>query len=209
MSLKKSDKIIALIGVLIIVVAGIAIVYFAINQNEPKEPIKEVEKPIFNVMYELKSKTVNPDNTVFNVDDKLILKDVTYNGIVQIKGDNIVSVDFSVDFPDKNPLFIKDTLYISIKDSNGKEVGKGTLTGKDNVTIPVKIGEMISTESIEANTTEEAQQILENRYVPIDEKYSIEIYEVQKPIRLGKDSFTLKITEHYYEYYVEEETQSD
>lgn len=208
MNLKKNDKIIAVVGVVILVVAAVSIFYLS-SDGEIGTPSDEEGKPIFKVTYEKRSTSVQPDNPDFIVQDKIgNRRDTVYVGSAQVSGENVESVDFFVDFTDNKILLNKlgkDVITITIKDSEGKELETKTITGEGNATFTLKIGPKISTEQIEAETEEEARQILKESYSSTSKTYTIEV-SLQKKLELFSkaESFNLKILKNYYEYDVEE-----
>ena len=59
MSLQKTDKIIAIIGVIILICAGVGIYLYSLADEEPEEPMDGGElTKFFNINYEAKSSTV-------------------------------------------------------------------------------------------------------------------------------------------------------
>jgi len=217
MTLKKSDKIIAIIGVIILIVAAVGIYLYAGVEEEDKIPIEE-EKTFFEIQYEERSMAAMPDDQDYTIKAK-ILGSGTYEGMVEIIQQNLKSVDVFVDYSDNKVGFFPilkiirsigaDTITITVYDSQENEVGREKIKGSGNVTIPIKSdASMISMEPIEADDLLEATTILEERYIDYTETYTIHISlktGLWGKIRerfMGKDSFQLEITYNYYDYYI-------
>ena len=223
MTLKKSDKIIALIGVIIIIIAAVGI-FFYIDTDEVELKPKDGEEPmIFKVNYtESLPLSATPDNTDYTIKPKLI-RTKPYQGTVVITQQNLKSVMFFVEYRDNKAGFLfgrilpsigADTITITVNDKDENLVDQVNIKGRGNQTIISDIGTMISMESIEADNEQEARTILEERYVDYEETYTIKISlktGLWMKLRelLGKDSFTLQISYTYYEYDLEEPENND
>ncbi len=223
MTLKKSDKIIAVIGVIILIVAAVGIYLYAGAEEKVDMP-KEEEKTFFEIQYEERSMAAMPDNQDYSIKPKL-LRSGTYEGIVEISQQNLKSVDVFVDYSDNKVGFFPrlhiirsigaDTITITVYDSQDNELGRERIKGDGNITIPVKSdASMISMEPIEADDLMEATSLLEERYIDYSETYTIHISlktGLWGKIRelLGKDSFQLEITYSYYDYHIEEKVPGD
>lgn len=223
MSLKKSDKIIAIVGVIILIVAAVGIfLYTGEEEEEPTKPGEE--KTIFEVVYEEIPMSALPDNQEYSIKPKII-GTASYEGVVEISEQNLKSVEIFVEYSDnKVGIFSMigrlkfigaDTLTISVYDSQETEVGRESIKGSGNVTIPIDVdGSMISLEPIEAEDITEARDILEERYVDYHETYIIHITlktGLWGKIReiLSRDNFVLEVTYTYYDYAVVEKIPGD
>jgi len=217
MTLKKSDKIIAIIGVVILIVAAVGIYIYAGTEEEP-EKSKEEEATFFEIAYEEKTMTALPDNQDYSIKPKLFGKS-TYKGIVEISQQNLKSVDVFVDYTDTKVGFLniigflkfigQDTITITIYDSQENEIGSAKIKGDGNETINIMDGDMISLEPIEADNINDAELLLTERYIDYFETYTIHISlktGLMGKIReiLGKDAFQLEVTYSYYDYYIME-----
>jgi len=210
MSLKKSDKIIALIGVLIIVVAGIAIVYFAINQkkSEPTGPTTTT----YNVIWtedsgQMKLTGLNvqkgePFTKPFNViaDEK--------------PGSILTSVSIKISWKDHNTFGLKgtkglDILKVTIT-PEGEKTSKpyeGTGSGENETIGSFSINTIPDIREVKAATYDEAQDSVYNNCTGKDSASfnldaSIEIGEpAWRLFKAKKDTgndFSLIITYTYY-----------
>jgi hypothetical protein len=115
-----------------------------------------------------------------------------------------------------------DTLKIHVNDQDGTELDSKTITGSGEVEISIPVDStMISVESIEAETKEKAEQILDERF-----EYEDEIFEVAVSVQTGEgpilkffgwlreklfgnDQFDLEITYDYTEYSIEQPDVGD
>ena len=223
MSLKKSDKIIAIIGVIILIVAAVGIYAYA-GVEEEKETPKVVEEVFYEIGYEERSMTAMPDNTVYSIKPK-ILGAGTYQGMVEISQPNIKSIEINIEYSDNKAGFLPrlglikrigaDTITVTIYDSQDNEIDGVKIKGSGNETLYIITdGDMISMETIEADDLMDAMSILEGRYIQYSETYTIHISlktGLWGKIRelIGKDSFKLDITYSYYNYHLIEKVNGD
>ena len=222
MTLKKSDKIIAVIGVIILIVASVGIYLYA-GVEEEEEMRKEEEKMLFEIQYSEVPMSILPDNQDYTIKPKLLGKG-TYQGVVEISQQNLKSVEVFVDYTDNKVGFLwrirllkfigQDTITITIYDSQENERGQAKIKGDGNVTIPIMDGSMISLDPIEAVDLMEADTILKERYIDYFETYTIHISlktGLWGKIReiLGKDNFQLEVTYSYYDYFIVEKVPGD
>lgn len=219
MSLKKSDKIIAIIGVIILIGAGVGIYLYATTEEEPEEPTKEGDEiKTFDVVYEEISMPIYPDNTDYTIKPSLIGEASWVGNVVDFPQKNLKSININVSYHDnKAGIFWRigkirsigaDTLTIIVSDSQDNEIGREPIKGDGNATIPIDIGSLISLEPIEAEDILEAYDILEERFIDYEESYKIRITlktALWGKLRelLGKDGFKLEVTLTSFEYYLE------
>lgn len=223
MALKKSDKIIAIIGVIILIVAAVGIFLYADLEEDEASGDDEEEMKTFEIQYDEISMPAMPDNQDYSIKAKLLRKS-SYNGVVEISQQNLKSVEIFVEYHDNKAGLLwrfgrirrigADTISISISDSQGNEF-KESIKGDGNRTIPVKTdGLMIQLDPIEAEDTMEANEILQQRFIDNNETYTIRISlktGLWGKIRelLGKDHFILDITYTYYDYYLEDASMDE
>ena len=214
MSLKKSDKIIALIGVAIIIIAAVGIFFYVESEEDvDREPFENGdEKKTFKIVYDLMPMSTDPDNTNYQIKPKLRL--ASWVGHVSISQQNIKSITVLVNYDDKAGIFRilgrlkfigKDTLSITVTDSQGNVIGSGSIPGDGMVNITGEIGSMIALDEIEAEDIIEARELLEERYFDYEETYTISITlktGIWGKFRelLGKHSFGLRVSYDYYDY---------
>ncbi len=224
MALKKSDKIIAIIGVIILIVAAVGIFLYADLEEEETTPGGEREMKIYEIHYDEIMRSAMPDNSDYSIKAKLLGRG-SYEGVVDISQQNLKSVEVFVEYHDNKAGLLwrfgriraigADTITITIYDDMENEKGRESIKGDGNVTIPVKSdGDMISLDPIEAEDQMSANDILQQRFIPNHETYTIHISlktGLWGKIRelLGKDSFILDINYKYYDYYLEEKSDED
>jgi hypothetical protein len=224
MTLKKSDKIIAAIGVIILIVAAVGIYLYAGMEEDDEKPEEEDETTYFEIQYDEVSMPATPDNQDYFIKPR-ILNTRPYVGVVDISQKNLKSVNVFVEYSDnKVGLFPRigflsfigrDTITITIYDSQENELARESISGRGNVSIPVKTGgDMISLEPIEAEDLTEAEILLEERYIDYEESYTIRISlrtGLWGKIReiLGRDRFMLDVEYTFYNYYIEEMIPGD
>ena len=220
MALKKSDKIIAVIGVIILIVAAVGIyVYAGVEEEEdiPDEP----EEMYFAIKYDEISVPVYPDNEDYTIKAKL-LGAGKYEGMVKITQQNLKSVDLFVEYHDNKiglllnvglvKLIGADTITITIYDGQETEIAQDKIKGSGNISIPIfSNGPMIMMDPIQAEDINDANTMLQNNFIDYDETYTIHIslktglWGKIREWLLGKDKFELGMSYTYYDYYIEEE----
>jgi hypothetical protein len=220
MSLKKSDKIIALVGVVILIIAGIGIVLYSSSDDaDGVPPLDNEDTMTFDISYmESASMPATPDNTAYSIKSKLLNRGISpYVGNVVISHQNLKSIKFYLKYNDdvRGFLFGKlltsigaDTLTVSIKDSEDNVIVSASGKGYLIVNETIEFNSMISLESIVAKDMTEAKSMLEERYIDNEESYTIKVSlktglwgrfrELLKP-----DMFMLEISYTYYEYSIE------
>jgi hypothetical protein len=227
MSLKKSDKIIAIVGVIILIIAGIGIVLYSSSDEENGIPtIKNDDEMMYDITFKISDpKPAAPDNTAFSIKSKLFNRGLSpYVGEVIISQENLQSVNFYLKYNDNVKGFLggrifpgigADTLTVNIKDSEynliiSKTSSKGSLVVNETL----EFLSMIPLEPIEAKDMTDAKTELEKRYINNEESYKITVSlktglwgrlrELLKP-----DTFKLEITYTYYEYELELENEGN
>ena len=210
MSLKKSDKIIALIGVLIIVVAGIAIVYFAINQKK-SEPTGQTTTT-YNVVW-------TQDNGEMKLPDLNVEKGTPFTKTFNVIADDhpgsvLTSVVVKVDWTDDVTQGIlgrwfpkrirgEDTLTVKITHEGGKtNTHEETGSGSENLTY--SINSIPQTEEVEAMNADEALQ----NFIGNHSDMNTADFNIEATVEIGEgflkknkddgNKFSLYITYTYY-----------
>ena len=87
MALKKSDKIIAIVGVIILIVAAVGIFLYADLEEEETPKDDEGEMKIFEIHYDEVLMPAVPDNQDYSIKAKLLRKG-SYKGVVEINQQN-------------------------------------------------------------------------------------------------------------------------
>jgi hypothetical protein len=222
MALRKSDKIIAIVGVIILIVAGIGIfLYMDIeddNGNGNGDTGKMKDYPVESKM------TFTP--LIEKSQSKIKLKvrggaDFSYNGEL-IGVSNLKNISVTLKYTDENPgllgRFTKigaDTITISVVDSEKEKVGGGSKKGSGKITFDISGPAMEIKGPIEAESYEEAEQMLKDMYVSTSETYKFKInvkgglFGALRERFLGKDSFKLTVTYCTYSYTLGEPMDDD
>ena len=219
--MKKSDQVIIAVGVVVIIIAAVGILLWKPAPSENAKPEEAMKN--FKVEWTEKTATISPDNTNFYARDRIIGADEPYKGNVSIPADNLKSVTFTLTWKDDHTFGLlrkkgEDTLTLEIIPPEGsmvsdQSIGNGTILETfDNINLKPYV------DSIKANDSDEAKQILEKEYYSSkwkDEPFQIHVNvsvgeKFFKPIRRMLDkgnNFTLEITYTYYEPTITEEEQ--
>ena len=225
MNLKKSDKMIAIAGVVILVIAAIAIIIWSQNQEPEETPTQKEKLWEFTVDYKMPFPQGNGkvENTNTKVNDKIFKRkgDGSYQGNVTLQapsGSNIKNATFEFYYKDMNYLlgrFGGDTLTIIVTDEMGTEKTE-QIKGEGTKYIDFPISNSLSFGPIMAKDEDEAKQRLDENLSDVenmktfDVKVTIKHGEslIFRPIAwilerlLDNDKFTLDVTFDYYMYYV-------
>jgi len=223
MNLKKSDKMIAIAGVVILIIAAIGIIIYTSNEPEEEVPNKE-EVFTYTVTYEVKE-----DEALALTSMKIkepLLKFLSGDGskeqTVEITSDNLKSIKFFIEYTDtimkgkiiKFLSFIgPDTITMTVFDENDNQIDSIDITGSGNATITYKDNKPISLGEIQAKDDTEAWQKLDENLsldkmmetykikVTIDQKEKLLLRTLARLAELiFQDTFSLKVTYEFYEY---------
>lgn len=218
MNLKKSDKLIAIAAVVVLVIAAVGIIFYTETDDGKDESLLDKETYYtYDVVYDVKESSATPDNTEYIVKDKLFGADTIYNGTVEINNRHVKQITFKVDYKDNyRGLLLKsagaDTLTVTISGSNMAEQTE-MIQGEGNVTFFSNQKSALKLSSIEAKDDFEAREKL-NENLSLEsmkETYTITVSLEQgetfifKPIKwmlekLSGDIFTVDITYEFYDY---------
>jgi len=212
MNLKKSDKIIAVVGVVILIVAAIAIIFY-MGEEEPTNGMPDDDEKMFEfvVKTNVYKQTILAEES-HEVKDKLIGDSPTKID-VEIPIDDLKNAEIYVKFTDAQKInFLKrlteDTLTVVVKDEDGNKIDSGNIVGNGNVTIDIPGGKCQNFGIIYAEDIIEANERLEEN---LTETGEIETYTVTVSIsykglfeRLRADNFKIEVTGEYYDYKVVE-----
>lgn len=208
-SLKKNDKIIIIVAIVILVIAGAGVAMYQSPQPE---------ESIFTDTLGLK--TYNVTWTVINgslpVISEYANKNAQYEGTARISEGNIKSVTFNMSWIDDRMTLLKrmglDTLTLEVITPDGMSYTKfntsARITGEGTISFTVNVG-IIPPNQLEAQDDEDAKQKLmtspyfDNSWTDADISInvSVSIGEIRllKKIRDKGNGFDLKITYQYYE----------
>lgn len=186
MNLKKSDKMIAIIGVVILIVAAISIVYYVSTEDEVREPTEEekifevkwIPDQDFIVINELVGKegyeknapisALKPGSVITNVDVKIDWEDTNKLGKILNKGEDTITADITI----------------------GGETKTHKDTGKGNETLQFTINSIPDEKIIkDVESKIDAELLIENEYAGMD---SVD-YNVKVTWEKGENFFTLRL----------------
>lgn len=230
MSLKKSDKMIALIGVIIIIVAAVGIFYY-VDTEEEITPEKEDEFTTYDIVPIDDEEVIMQEISYTFKKGLLLMTKNTFNDpeFASFPVENLKSIEFNISYRDRKVGGIlgilfknflgRDKASVIITDPDEVEYPSGNINGNVVITIE-NINLMIDTTPIEAMTFSEAEMELESRYGAKwkDENFSImgthKVGEKLRPIlrireRLDRDTVYITITYTYWQYELKEMGDDD
>lgn len=212
MNLKKNDKIIAIVGVVILIVAAIGIVVFYQSEDtEDKE--KENGMETFYVQWE---KIEEPGQTITGVSEGEPYTDSIAVSVPQ--GSVLTNVEMRLSWEDDNTwglIFKKGYDTLNAKINN---VELETMTGSGNETCPFSVYNIPTSMEIEAETEEEAKQEAKEEYADLNSAtFDVEVtinagekFKLLMPIRSllnmlkdKGDDFDISVKYTYYKATVE------
>ena len=214
--MKPMDKIVIIIGAVIIVLAAVGI---ALWKPSPPKNLPKFEQKEYAVTWIKKTETISPDNTNYYAYDKIFGKDEPYVGNVSIPVYNLKSVRFVLTWEDNHITGLlfkrgKDTLTFEITAPDGSVRSEET---KGNGTIEFifdNINGVPPVDIVKANSTSEALEEVKYYYgdnwkdQPFQIKVSVDVGEkIFRPLKRLMDkgnNFTLTIEYTYYEPQIEE-----
>ncbi len=237
MNLKKNDKIIAVVGVIILVVAAIGIVLY--SQEDETVPIQppEEEKTFFEVKVEendlSEPKTLSFGKKSFRLRKESIVQQGEFYTLPQLDDlKSIKSVKFNISYTDNKVKGLfgllwknvgKDTLDVTIKDPDGTKESIKQIKGSGKASIEFAVNPMIDCSPIESESMSEAQDILKSRIKDNGMKWQDQSFalsathkvgEILRPLlrvreRFDTDSFDVDIIYTYYDYSLEDSGNED
>ena len=224
MNLKKSDKMIAVVGVIILVFAAIGIVMFTPDDGDDNgdgDGAEEIKKYMINPVPKVGIAVPDPDPTGQKVTEKII-GDGSYMGEVSIPLNELVCVKFHVEYEDNIKInFLgnmgADTLTFTVYDENDNQLDSKSITkmGNDTIILDV-VSDHLSIREIKAENENTAWDRLEENMTDtgMQKTYKITVSVNQKetifrPIawlleKIMQDKFSLEVTYDYLDYELEE-----
>jgi len=226
MNLQKNDKIIAVVAVLVLIIAGIGIVLYMPADDE--EPIKPKEDEVYE--FKVTRNTFN-DSIIsgdFTVKDKIIGKQ-NYMETFDVDQDNLDELVIHVDYTDRHSGFLlksagADTLTVTLYDEEETEIESIQIKGSGNDSITISGAMPKNFGLMYAKNLAEAEDMLEEN-LSLMKTGEKETYTIEASIKTGEififkplkwiiekltaDTFTLKIDANYYNYEVVESEYND
>lgn len=222
MALRKSDQIIAIVGVIILIVAGVGIFLYMDtedgNGNGNGSSDKMKSYPIVSKM--------TTTSLLDKSQSKIKLK-VRGGAVFSYKGEitgesNLKNISVTLRYTDENPGILgrltkigADTITISVVNSEKEKVGGGTKKGSGKITFDISGPATEIKGPIEAESYEEAEQMLKDMYTTTTETYTFKInvdgglIGALRERLLGKDSFKLTVSYCTYSYTLGEPMDDD
>ena len=219
MNLKKSDKIIALVAVVILIIAAIGVILYTDIEPEVKLPVKEVF--LYNVTVESNPGSLRLDNTDYSMTNKK-----PYTGTFEVTSDNLESIDIYIEYEDNDRGFLKifknsrkNTITVTVYDEAENEVISTKIIGMGNETLIISGSNALDIGQIIAKDMNDAREKLDENLsnTGLTQKYTIEVTVKYGELRILKkfleklsgDSFTIEITANHYDYQLEEVEDSN
>jgi hypothetical protein len=213
-NLRKSDKLIAIVGVIILIIAGVGIALYVTDETDT-EPISEPEEILYYPVFTAKS----GEMTISGYAGKVYSDTISIDGVPP--GCILTGVDFCIKWKDDKTfgLIIKrgqDTLKADISYMGETLTHSSKASG--NETLSFSINSVPSADSFEAEDEMEAEDILYEMYSGMNEAsfdigVSVKTGEpFYRPLKFLGDkgnAFEIKVTYYYYSIYPEAEETTD
>jgi hypothetical protein len=216
-SLKKNDKIIIIVAVVILVIAGVGIAMYQSPKTSSVLTSTITGEKSYDVIWTIRNGTLNTISEFAG-------KKSQYQTTVQIPVGNLKSITFNLSWTDDHMTFMKrrglDSLTLEVTTPDGVTFEdtntSAPKTGDGTITQTVSTGIIPPVSSIKANDTNSAQvKIKDKPYYDnswtnknININVSVKIGEVRilKQIRDKGNNFDLKISYQYYDGTLKEDT---
>jgi hypothetical protein len=216
-SLKKNDKIIVIVAVIILAIAGGAIAMYQSPKTSNVPPSTLTSQKTFDVIW-------TPRNSTMNTISDFAGKKSQYQTTIQIPVGNLKSITFNLSWTDDRMTFMKrmglDSLTLEVTTPDDRTFSEtntsAPITGEGTITHTVSTGIIPPVSSIKADGEKNAQIMLkEEPYYDeswtdkdISISISVQIGELRilKKMRDKGNDFELKITYQYYDGALKEDT---
>jgi hypothetical protein len=220
-SLKKNDKIIIIVAILVLVLAGVGIAMYQSPQTTTDLSSLITSEKNYNVIWTVRNGSLNTISDFAG-------KKAPYQGTVMISDENVKSITFYLSWTDDRMTFMKrmglDSLTLEVTMPDGvysfMETNKSApLTGEGTISYTILNGIIPPETPIKAVDEKEAQAQLKD--IPyyddswtdkdISINVSVDIGEIRllKKMRDKGNNFELEITYEYYDGSLEEDINKD
>jgi hypothetical protein len=216
-SLKKNDKIILIVAIVILIIAGVGVAMYQSPSPQVNNPSESVKGKSYEVTWMTRNGSPITINDFAN-------KKAKYEGAIQISETNIKSVTFNLSWVDDRMTLLKrmglDTLTLEVSDPNGMTyTAMNTsvrITGEGTISLTVYSEFMPPQTPIDAKTEEDAQSMLmEEPY--FDDSWTNKDFSVNVSVQIGEirilkkirdkgNDFELQVTYQYYDAIINEDT---
>jgi hypothetical protein len=215
-SLKKNDKIILIVAVVILIIAGVGVAMYQSPSPEVNMPPESVQEKSYEVTW------MTRNGSPITIDD-FANKKAKYEGAIQILETNIKSVTFNLSWVDDRMTLLKrmglDTLTLEVTDPNGMTYTamntSARITGKGTISITMYSDFIPPQGPIDASTEEVAQSMLmeppyfDNSWTAKDFSINVSVQigelRILKRIRDKGNDFELTVTYQYYDAVLNED----
>jgi len=214
-SLKKNDKIIVIVAVVILVIAGVFIAMYQSPKTSNVPPSTITSEKTYDVIWTLRNGTLDTISEFAG-------KKSQYQGTAMIPEGNVKSITFNLSWTDDRMTFLKrmglDSLTLEVTTPDGRtftETNKSApITGDGTITYTMTIG-IIPPVSLKATDEKTAQAKLKekpynddswtNKDIKINVSVQIGEIRIIKQLRDKGNNFELKITYQYYDGVLKED----
>jgi hypothetical protein len=216
-SLKKNDKIIIIVAIVILVIAGIGVAMYQSPKTTSILPSGMLGEKSYDVIWTVRNGSLSTISEFAHKNSK-------YEGAVMIPHGNVKSVTFNLSWTDDHMTLLRrrglDSLTLEVTTPDGitsqQTNTSARLTGKGTITLMVNTGIIPPQTAVKADTEKDAQEKLK---IPpyYDDSWtdkqiligvSVQIGEIRllKKMRDKGNDFELKITYEYYDGVLKEDT---
>ena len=215
--LKKNDKLIILIGIVVLIVAVIGIaLYTQPSTEETTNNIVETES-YYDVNWIVKTGSLSPISDYAG-------KKTPYEGTVSINQENLKSITFNLSWIDDKALLGRigrDTLTLEVTTPDGtvytESAQSAIKTKAGNATLTVSVGIAPSVTSIDGTDIYDAKQKLKDDYY--SDKWSNKDFDIKVSVKVGEflrkffifgdkgNTFNLDVNYEYYDALLTENSQ--
>jgi hypothetical protein len=214
-SLKKNDKIIIIVALVILVIAGVFIVMYQSPKTPSGPPSTITGEKTYDVTWTLRNGTLDTISEFAG-------KKSQYQGTAMIPEGNIKSITFNLSWTDDRMTFMKrmglDSLTLEVTTPDGVTFTEtntsAPITGEGTITYTVSTG-IIPPVSLKATDEKTAQAKLKekpynddswaNKDITINVSVQIGELRILKKLRDKGNDFELKITYQYYDGVLKED----
>jgi hypothetical protein len=213
-SLKRNDKIIILVAIIIIAIAGVGIAMYNQPATVTTPPSNPVTNQSFYINWTARNGSLDPITDFAE-------KKAPYTGGIEIKQGNIISITFNLSWVDDHTTFLKrmglDRITLAITTLDGEVIQKSntsapkTRAGTDTITLESHI---IPPAPIKADDSTSAQAKLNEKQY-FDDSWMNRNFSITVSDKIGEkriipklldkgNSFTLEISYKYYQAVIQQ-----
>jgi hypothetical protein len=216
-SLKKNDKIIIIVAVVILAIAGAGVAMYQSPKVTSPPPSTITGEKNYDVTWTVR-------NGSLDTISEFAGKKSPYQGTVMITEGNVKSITFNLSWTDDRMTFMKrmglDSLTLDVTTPDGQTFSdtntSAAITGEGTISYSISTGIIPPVTPIKANNDKEAQGKLKsaayydeswaNKNININVSVQIGELRILKKIRDKGNDFELKITYQYYDGALKQDT---